>query len=297
MKQKYRLVKSGKVAFNKDIQVRESQSKKDLYKRIINKCCMPMCRHGYDLHIHHITPINKGGHDAFLNYIVLCSYCHQNSKIHSKSEENKISLFVYKFMEEQNKLGFEITSDIYSDEEFYKLLKNIKFKDKHKTRTLQEENQDNDYNIDFLEKVYENGLECQNNTQENLDVYNLRKMGYRVINNKEDNSYINILDIKRVKKEYDKQYHQIPEVKQRIKKYRQRPEFKKKQEKYNQRIETKQNKNKYSKKYRQRPEVKQKIKEYYKKNSFEIKNKRKEYYREHRLEILKKLNKKRGIRA
>ena len=102
---------------------RENTSKKELYKKVINKCCMPGCDYGYNLEVHHIKPLGKSGKDDFDNFIVLCVRCHHRSRIHSRSEERKLELFVYKFYVEQDLCGY--CSDDFSDDEYWKLLKNL----------------------------------------------------------------------------------------------------------------------------------------------------------------------------
>lgn len=139
---KIRKTKTGKILFNRNLENNESQTKKNLYKKVINKCCMPGCNFGFDLHVHHIHPIKKGGFDNFENYIILCSHCHRNSKIHSRSEENKIALLVYKFMIEQEVFGLGVSSDNYSDQEFMKLIKNKIYKRNYEIRSLKEEKKD-----------------------------------------------------------------------------------------------------------------------------------------------------------
>ena len=139
---KIRKVNTERVLFKRGIVDKENSSKKNLYKNVINKCCMPGCRYGYILNTHHIIPIKNGGTDTFNNYIILCQYCHTHSKLHSRIEENRITILVYKFMIEQEILGFGICSDNYSDEEFQKVLRNHLYKTEHKIMTLEEEKED-----------------------------------------------------------------------------------------------------------------------------------------------------------
>jgi len=86
------------------------------------------------------------------------------------------------------------------------------------------------------------------------------------------------------KKEYDKEYYQRPEVKERMKEYYQRPEAKERAKEYYQRPEVKEHRKEYrkrpevkkrAKEYNQRPEVKERAKEYQKRP--EVKERRKEY--------------------
>ena len=101
----------------------ESKSKKKIYSSLINRCSIPGCIYGYDLHVHHIIPLKKGGSDTFDNYIVLCSFCHRNNRLHSNYNK-KIAILTFKFFIEQDVLGF--TSDDYSDQEFWLKLKRMR---------------------------------------------------------------------------------------------------------------------------------------------------------------------------
>jgi len=101
---------------------KENNEKRALYRSAIGKCCMPGCNFGLMLEVHHIEPIKKGGKDEFINFIVLCSHCHRHSKIHRYSEKRKIELLVYKLFQEGTIINE--TSDDYSDEEYWKVLKN-----------------------------------------------------------------------------------------------------------------------------------------------------------------------------
>ncbi len=150
-KNSFRKTKTGRIIFGRDIEKKESYNQKKLYKEAINKCCMPGCKYGYDLNVHHIKPIKKGGTDTFDNYIVLCGYCHRNSKIHSRSEGNKIALLVYKFMVEQEIFGLGVSSDNYSNQEFYKLLRNYIYEYDHPVKTLKEEGNEEKLEIEVDE--------------------------------------------------------------------------------------------------------------------------------------------------
>ncbi|GAH04627.1 unnamed protein product [marine sediment metagenome] len=90
---------------------------------------MPDCKFGYNFQTHHIIPIRKGGEDTFDNYIILCAWCHGRHKLHKLSEENRIALLVYKFMVEQDVLGF--TTDEEEEEEIQKKL-NLVVKEREK---------------------------------------------------------------------------------------------------------------------------------------------------------------------
>jgi 5-methylcytosine-specific restriction endonuclease McrA len=101
---------------NTSYTTKENQRRKAIYKKAIGHCCMPDCKHGFCLHIHHIFLVSQGGSDDFTNYIVLCGKCHGRRKIHQFSMEKKIELSVYKFYIENLELGF--CSDEMSNEEF-----------------------------------------------------------------------------------------------------------------------------------------------------------------------------------
>ena len=142
LKSRFRKTKSGKILFNRDFDVRESQTKKKIYKEVMKSCSFPDCIEGYGLEVHHIHPIERGGKDLIENYILLCKGCHRRRKLHSKFSEWKLTLLVYKFRKEQDVLGLGITSDVYSDEEFLKLLKNNLYNRNFEVRTLEEEKYD-----------------------------------------------------------------------------------------------------------------------------------------------------------
>ena len=78
------------------------------------------------------------------------------------------------------------------------------------------------------------------------------------------------------KKEYDKEYYQRPEIKERMKEYYQRPEVKERMKEYYQRPEAKERR----KEYNQRPEVKERRKEYQKRP--EAKERAREFERKKR---------------
>lgn len=99
-------------------------AKAELYKKAINVCAMPDCPFGLDLEVHHIQPLKSRGKDDFVNFIVLCQACHRRSKLHSQWAIRQIDLLVFKFYSEQKVFGLGITSDEYSDDEFWKLLRN-----------------------------------------------------------------------------------------------------------------------------------------------------------------------------
>lgn len=129
---------------NKDFRFtkKENNAKKEIYRLAIGQCCMPGCSFGLMLEIHHIIPIKKGGTDTFDNYICLCSHCHRRHKIHRFAEERRLELLIYKFYKEGMIIGE--TCDDYSDEEYWKLLRNFVYKTNHKIKSLKEENAQNE---------------------------------------------------------------------------------------------------------------------------------------------------------
>ena len=113
--------------------------KMDIYKKAINRCCMPDCIYGNELETHHIQPLNKGGKDQFNNYIILCRVCHRKRKLHRGLYIKKTDLFIYKFYIEQSILGLGIMSEDYSDEEFQKLLRKYLYNYDIEVKNLKEE--------------------------------------------------------------------------------------------------------------------------------------------------------------
>ena len=101
----------------------ENQKRKNLYRKAIGRCCKPNCPMGLDLHVHHIDLVSHSGSDDFTNYIILCKYCHQHSRLHRLSEEHRMEYLVYKFYIEKLVLGF--CSDEMSNEEFELKLQRI----------------------------------------------------------------------------------------------------------------------------------------------------------------------------
>jgi hypothetical protein len=95
---------------------KENHYRREVYAKALNMCCMPGCEHGYNLHVHHIIPVKRGGTDDYTNFICLCEYCHYHSRLHRRSEDKLLDLLVYKFYIEKLELGF--TSDDMSNEEF-----------------------------------------------------------------------------------------------------------------------------------------------------------------------------------
>ena len=79
----------------------------------------------------------------------------------------------------------------------------------------------------------------------------------------------------RINKEYQREYQQRPEVKERTRKHRQCPEVKKKMREYQRRPDVKKRMREYQIIYRQRPEVKERMRKYqrerYKKMKEEMK--------------------------
>jgi len=95
---------------------RENHHRKDVYKKALNICCWPDCPSGYKLAVHHILPLKKDGTDDYLNYIVLCEYCHLHHRLHQLCYKNQLNLLVYKFYQEKLVLGF--CSDEMSNDSF-----------------------------------------------------------------------------------------------------------------------------------------------------------------------------------
>lgn len=95
---------------------KENNYRRKVYVEALMMCCMPGCGYGYNLHVHHIIPIKKGGTDDYTNFICLCEHCHYHTRLHSRSEDKLLDLLVYKFYIEKLELGF--TSDDMSNEEF-----------------------------------------------------------------------------------------------------------------------------------------------------------------------------------
>jgi len=104
-----------------------------VYLELMNKCFMPDCNYGYDLEVHHIHPLNKGGTDTFDNLIILCKVCHRQRKLHSNWQSKQVELLTLKFYKELEVLGF--TSDC-SDEEFLKKISECKANNLKETREL-----------------------------------------------------------------------------------------------------------------------------------------------------------------
>lgn len=112
----------------------EKQWKKDMYREAVSKCCLPSCNNGYNLQVHHIIPVKKGGTDTFDNYLCCCDYCHMHSRFHSRSEENRVMLYVYKFYMEKEIFGFTSDPKENSDDIFLMKLRDI-LKVRQETRT------------------------------------------------------------------------------------------------------------------------------------------------------------------
>ena len=105
-------------------------SRMGLYKDAIGVCCMPGCESGVGLETHHIRPISKGGRDDYVNYIVLCFHCHRCSRLHSRSEENRLVLLTYKLYRELTILGID-SSGLTEDAENRFRLAMLKSADKN----------------------------------------------------------------------------------------------------------------------------------------------------------------------
>ncbi len=120
-----------KMMDGKFIEKKESVVKRNLYKEIINRCCLPDCIYGNDLETHHIIPLKSGGDDSFENFIVLCKVCHRRRKLHRLWKHKRQELYTYKLFVEMDILGLNDDCTEYSDQEFWKKLRFIKngFKD------------------------------------------------------------------------------------------------------------------------------------------------------------------------
>lgn len=105
-----------------------------LYKKLLNyTCAHPECISGTDIEAHHVRPLYKGGVDKFWNIISLCWMCHHKKKLHSRSEDKMLELYVYKTMHEFNICGFSF------DEQEEKFLENLRqYKREHKRLTAEE---------------------------------------------------------------------------------------------------------------------------------------------------------------
>jgi len=84
----------------------------EIYKKLLKyTCAHPECTSGYDIEVHHIRPLSKGGEDAYWNVISLCYKCHRRKGLHSKSDEVLCELYTYKSMHELAKVGFFFDED------------------------------------------------------------------------------------------------------------------------------------------------------------------------------------------
>lgn len=106
-----------------------------LYKKLLNyTCAHPECDSGTEIEAHHVRPIYKGGVDKFWNIISLCCKCHRHKKLHSRSEEKMLELYVYKSMHELKICGFIFDEQ---EESFNENLK--KYKRDRKLLTAEED--------------------------------------------------------------------------------------------------------------------------------------------------------------
>ena len=94
-----------------------------LYKEAINQCCNPDCESGNGYELHHIVPLCIGGLDTYINYIVLCTECHNHLKLHARHNQLDIQEMQlrWKFYREILDLGG--TSDDLTENEFRALLR------------------------------------------------------------------------------------------------------------------------------------------------------------------------------
>jgi len=60
-------------------------------------CSNPECSFGYNLEVHHIIPVAKGGKDEYENYIILCLRCHRGKGNHKNYKQRLVILWTYKF--------------------------------------------------------------------------------------------------------------------------------------------------------------------------------------------------------
>ena len=67
------------------------------------KCMHPECKSGFEIEVHHIVPLSKGGVNDENNYIILCRKCHGRVRKGSRSGELEIELSVYKYYAESLK--------------------------------------------------------------------------------------------------------------------------------------------------------------------------------------------------
>lgn len=98
------------------------------YKKALNQCMNPDCKRlPYQLDVHHIIPLKKGGADDYNNYIVLCKDCHSHNKFHHYGGDDKLQeLLTYKFFMELHYIG--VASDTENFEEV--LIAYLRQKDK-----------------------------------------------------------------------------------------------------------------------------------------------------------------------
>ena len=131
---------------------KENIGKRELYRLAINKCCMPNCKFGLDLEVHHIVPISKGGTDTFDNFIVLCQKCHRKNRLHAYWGDKRIALLAYKIYMESDIIGKD--SADYSDDEFWKVLKNFFYHANYPVKSLKEESNNYEENEEnYAERV------------------------------------------------------------------------------------------------------------------------------------------------
>ena len=94
---------------NKSSTKMKRKLKLEIYKRLLNfTCAHPDCVSGLGIEAHHIRPLYKGGEDKFWNLVSLCWHCHRTKKLHSRSDDHLVELYVYKSMHERKILHFEM---------------------------------------------------------------------------------------------------------------------------------------------------------------------------------------------
>ena len=112
---------------------KRNESRTNLYRETINKCCNPACDGVLSpLQTHHIEAIRHGGIDTFINYIVLCRDCHGVIR-HNKGKLGweQETLLTWKFQSEILIVGK--TSDKLTTKEYRRILRKAL---KEKTRYI-----------------------------------------------------------------------------------------------------------------------------------------------------------------
>ena len=73
-------------------------------------CCHPDCKSGFQIEVHHIVPLSKGGEDKMWNMIALCWACHRTNGLHNRRTWNRktLDLYTWKSFREIELYGFVI---------------------------------------------------------------------------------------------------------------------------------------------------------------------------------------------